>query len=56
MYVRLAFSVAINVDPDILVIDEALSVGDGASSRKSFNQIMKKEKIFILKFGIKNGK
>ena len=41
MYVRLAFSVAINVDPDILVIDEALSVGDGAFSRKSFNQIMR---------------
>lgn len=40
MYVRLAFSVAINVDPDILVIDEALSVGDGAFSRKSFNRIM----------------
>jgi len=40
MYVRLAFSVAINVDPDILVIDEALSVGDGDFSRRSFDRIM----------------
>jgi len=40
MYVRLAFSVAINVDPDILVIDEALSVGDGDFARRSFDRIM----------------
>ncbi|MDD2558032.1 MAG: ABC transporter ATP-binding protein [Desulfuromonadaceae bacterium] len=44
MYVRLAFSVAINVDPDILVIDEALAVGDGAFSRKSFERIMEMKK------------
>jgi lipopolysaccharide transport system ATP-binding protein len=40
MYVRLAFSVAISVDPDVLVIDEALSVGDGEFSRRSFDRIM----------------
>ncbi|MFZ5657636.1 MAG: ABC transporter ATP-binding protein [Pseudomonadota bacterium] len=39
MYVRLAFAVAINVDPEILVVDEALSVGDEAFQRKCFSRI-----------------
>jgi lipopolysaccharide transport system ATP-binding protein len=40
MFVRLAFATASCVSPDILVIDEALSVGDGAFAYKSFQRIM----------------
>jgi lipopolysaccharide transport system ATP-binding protein len=39
MFARLAFAVAINVDPDVLVIDEILSVGDEAFQRKCFARI-----------------
>jgi lipopolysaccharide transport system ATP-binding protein len=40
MYVRLGFSVAIHVQPDILVVDEVLSVGDEEFQRKSFEKFL----------------
>lgn len=39
MFVRLAFAAAINVDPDVLLVDEALAVGDAAFQHKCMNRI-----------------
>jgi ABC-2 type transport system ATP-binding protein len=41
MYVRLGFAVAVNVEPDILLVDEVLSVGDEAFQRKCIERVKK---------------
>ena len=41
MFIRLAFAVAINVEPEILIIDEALAVGDEAFQRKCYARIQR---------------
>lgn len=51
MYVRLGFSVAINVDPDVLFVDEVLAVGDEAFQRKcneKFAQLKQAGKTIVL--------
>ncbi|MCR8745456.1 ABC transporter ATP-binding protein [Romboutsia lituseburensis] len=50
MFARLAFAVAINVEPDILIVDEALSVGDvffQAKCYKKFNDLKKEGKTIL---------
>jgi hypothetical protein len=39
MYIRLGFSVAVNVDPDILLVDEVLAVGDESFSHKCIDKM-----------------
>lgn len=39
MYTRLGFAVAVNVDPDILLVDEVLAVGDENFQRKCFDKV-----------------
>src|SRR5437763_17023948 len=51
MQMRLAFAVAVNVDPDVLLIDEVLAVGDEAFAHKCMErlaQFRKRRKTIVL--------
>jgi len=50
MYVRLGFSVAVHTDPEILLIDEVLSVGDASFQRKCLERVdqMRSEGVTVL--------
>ena len=51
MFVRLAFAVAINIDPEILIVDEALSVGDvffQAKCYRKFEEFKEKGKTILI--------
>jgi len=51
MYLRLGFAIAINVDPDVLLVDEVIAVGDESFSRKcvdKFNEFRWRKKTILL--------
>lgn len=51
MYIRLAFAIAINADPEILIVDEALAVGDArfqAKCFRKFEELQERGKTIIL--------
>jgi teichoic acid transport system ATP-binding protein len=56
MYARLAFSVAVHMEPDILIVDEALSTGDARFKEKSFARMQElcaqARTIFLVSHGL----